>query len=108
MKLHNKLIDNNPGWDFERAKLEVQRTWQFIVRTDLMPQFFDNNVLSEIERPGYTPILYTGQMAAENRMPVEHSAAVYRLFHSRLAGGYRLRGDGGFHSVRVSGVTLPL
>ena len=107
MKLHNKLIDDNPGWEFNDAMLEVQRTWQFVVRSDLMPQFFDGNVLSEIERPGYRPILYTGRMAAENRMPVEHSAAVYRLFHSRLAGGYFFRFDG-VTSVRLLSVSSPL
>ena len=99
MKLHNKFVDEL-GLNFEQAKLEVQRTWQFVIRSDLMRQFFDHDVLNAIETPGYTPILYTGRVADENRMPVEHSTAVYRLFHSRLAGGYFIRFDA-VASVRV-------
>ena len=98
MLAHNKLmIDNNMS--FDEAKLEMQHTWRSIVRTNLMEHLFDNDVLAEIQQDGYVNKFYTGTIRENNGMPVEHSSAAYRLFHSRLAGAYRTRGDGQFWSV---------
>lgn len=98
MLAHNKLmIDNNMS--FDEAKVEMQHTWRSIVRTNLMEHLFDNDVLAELQQDGYVNKFYTGTIKENNGMPVEHSTAAYRLFHSRLAGAYRTRGDGQFWSV---------
>jgi len=94
---------------FEEARSEMEHTWRSIVRYDLMPNLFDNHVIAEVFAPeGYTKKLYTGDMAANDRMPVEFSAAAYRTFHSRLNGAYQTQGNGRFWNVSLFALILTL
>ena len=49
--------------------------------------------------PTYDNVLYTGDIANKTAMPVEFSTAAYRIFHSRLAGGYRMRAGAQFKNL---------
>jgi hypothetical protein len=98
MLAHNQLMIFK-DMTFEEARSEMEHTWRSIVKNDLMPKLFDSDVLNEVFADNYTNTLYTGDMAASDRMPVEFSAAAYRTFHSRLAGAYQTQGCGRFWSV---------
>lgn len=93
---------------FEEARSEMEHTWRSIVKNDLMPKLFDSDVLDEVFADNYTNTLYTGDMAANDRMPVEFSAAAYRTFHSRLNGAYQTQGCGRFWSVSLFALILTL
>jgi len=104
MLAHNQLMIFE-DMTFDEARSEMEHTWRSIVKKDLMPKLFDSDVLDEVFADNYTKNLYTGDIATENRMPVEYSAAAYRTFHSRLAGAYQTQGCGPFWSV--SSLSLP-
>ena len=59
---------------------------------DLLPELLDEDILDDIMSSSYKNVLYKGRIDGENGMPVEFSSAAWRLFHSRLASGYRLQG----------------
>lgn len=61
---------------------------------DLLPELLDEDILDDIMSSSYKNVLYKGHIDGENGMPVEFSSAAWRLFHSRLASGYRLQGTG--------------
>lgn len=61
---------------------------------DLLPELLDEDILDDIMSSSYKNVLYKGHIDGENGMPVEFSSAAWRLFHSRLASGYRLQGSG--------------
>jgi len=107
MLAHNQLMIFE-DMNFEEARSEMEHTWRSIVRYDLMPNLFDNDVIAEVFANNYTKNLYTGDIAAENRMPVEYSAAAYRTFHSRLNGAYQTQGNGRFWSVSLFALILTL
>jgi len=107
MLAHNQMMIFE-DMTFEEARSETEHTWRSIVRYDLMPNLFDNDVIAEVFANNYTNKLYTGDIAAENRMPVEFSAAAYRTFHSRLNGAYQTQGNGRFWSVSLFALILTL
>ena len=108
MLAHNQMMIFE-DMNFEEARSETEHTWRSIVRYDLMPKLFDNDVIAEVfAAEGYDKKLYTGDMAANDRMPVEFSAAAYRTFHSRLNGAYQTQGNGRFWSVSLFALILTL
>lgn len=103
MMLHNKFYDDiddfpislDPSLHFELAKKETILTWQSIILTNFLPNVLDADILNQVSSVGYEFKLYKGAVEKKHGMPVEFSSAAYRLFHSRLAGGYRMNDGSG-------------
>src|SRR5262249_42683000 len=97
-RFHNRLIDLNPTWTFDRVQLEVRRHYQWAVLHDFLPKIVHADVLNQISTAIADPTLsFKAQPpvfrlydAAEPIMPVEFSVAAYRLGHSMVRPGDRL------------------
>ena len=98
LRLHNKVADANPTWDFTQVQRQVRFHYQWVVLHDFLPTIVSEHVLKEV-----LPHLHHGSNALEHKprldfyhpknsafMPLEFSAAAYRFGHSMVRPGYRL------------------
>ena len=98
LRFHNRLVDLNPGWDFDRVQQEVRWHYQWVVLHDFLPLIVRQDVLDAVSPAIADPSLGFGAHPAHLRfykfenpvMPVEYSVAAYRLGHSMVRPGYRL------------------
>ncbi len=92
---HNRIVDE--GVDFDRARQIVCRHYQWVVLRDYLPRIVGAGMVQAILGP-------TGVEAAANlrcvrpgahaTMPLEFSAAAFRLGHSMVRSGYQLQTGG--------------
>src|SRR5262249_44832015 len=96
-RFHNRLIDLNPTWTFDRVQLEVRRHYQWAVLHDFLPKIVHADVLNRISTAIADPTLsFKAQPpvfrlydATEPIMPVEFSVAAYCLDNTVMAPGCR-------------------
>jgi hypothetical protein len=95
-RFHNRVVADNPSWDFPRIQKEVRFHYQWMVLHDFLPTIVDHEVLKKV-----VPYFGSTSKAAEVHleffhpkdepyMPLEFSAAAYRFGHSMVRPGYRL------------------
>jgi hypothetical protein len=97
-RFHNKIADDNPGWNFERVQREVRFHYQWVVLNDFLPKIVSKDVLEavvpHVSRISnvllHKPNLEFYHPRDEIFMPLEFSAAAYRFGHSMVRPGYQL------------------
>ena len=100
LKFHNRVIDrfvrgedevegDRGGTRFDRAKRRVTWYYQWIVLNDFLPNLIDPNVLDDIRTNGRRFYDFERDpFDGEPFMPLEFSAAAYRLGHSMVREQY--------------------
>jgi hypothetical protein len=117
IRFHNRVVDSLAGrglateGQFDAARAEVVRHYQWLLRTDLLPRLVDPEILDDVftnGRRSFEPHL-SRRAARGSRyrshkygdrptMPIEFSVAAYRLGHSLVRDVYqwnRIFRDGG-------------
>jgi Animal haem peroxidase len=91
-RFHNRIVADNPGRSFEEIQRLVRFHYQYVVLNDFLPQVIHSTVLSELKSGGAFDKRKLEFYRPKNEafMPVEFSAAAYRLGHSMIRPGYRL------------------
>lgn len=95
LRFHNRVVDDNPGLDFSSLQKLVRFHYQWVVLNDFLPRIVSSAVLDELKTNGKYDRgkLKFFHWKNEPFMPVEFSAAAYRLGHSMVRPGYRLNDD---------------
>lgn len=95
IRFHNAMVDKlaDKGIPdillFKRARRDVVKHYQWMLRTDYLPRIVDTAIVSDVfahgrkffeprQWPGFTPT-----------MPIEFSVATFRLGHSMIRGAYQ-------------------
>jgi Animal haem peroxidase len=95
-RFHNRMVDDNPGLNFAAIQSRVRFHYQYVILHDFLPRIIQAAVLNGLK---------TGAQFDRSKikffhwkhkpfMPVEFSAAAYRLGHSMVRPGYRLNNAG--------------
>ncbi|HYW69869.1 MAG TPA: peroxidase family protein, partial [Pyrinomonadaceae bacterium] len=110
IKFHNKVVESikTAGEDedslFERAREQVVKHFQWVVLRDYLPKVVDNKILDEVEndvRNNGVAWLKDRAGAEKNLfMPLEFSAAAFRLGHSMVREKYQWNV---YHSTELGG-----
>jgi hypothetical protein len=95
LRFHNRTLTDNPGISFESAQRLVRFHYQYVILRDFLPRIIHSSVLDQLNSSGRYD---RGRLAffLPKRgpfMPVEFSAAAYRLGHSMVRPGYRLNDE---------------
>jgi hypothetical protein len=95
LRFHNRVIDDNPGFDFPTAQRFVRFHYQWVVLHDFLSRIVNRDVLDGLKSNGrFDPgKLKFYHFRHDPFMPVEFSVAAYRLGHSMVRPGYRLNDD---------------
>jgi hypothetical protein len=95
LRFHNRVVDNHPDLDFPGVQKIVRWHYQWVVVHDFLRRIISENVLHALKRDGrYDQKKLKFYKFEKNPfMPVEFSAAAYRLGHSMVRPGYRLNDD---------------
>ena len=96
LRFHNRMVDDNPGLSFEAIQQRVRFHYQYVVLNDFLPRIVSNNVLTELKTGAHydrSKVKYF-HWKTWPFMPVEFSVACYRLGHSMIRPGYRLKFKG--------------
>jgi hypothetical protein len=103
LRFHNQVVDTlaDAGVPstilFERAREQVVRHYQWMLRTDFLPRIVDQNIVEDVftngrkffEVPPTDNSRYFHAKAGDRpTMPIEFSIAAYRLGHSMVRAGY--------------------
>ncbi len=91
-RFHNRLADNNQGYDFETLQQRVRFHYQYVILNDFLPRIVSADVLDSLRTGGHFDHAKLKFFHWKNRpfMPVEFSVAAYRLGHSMVRPEYRL------------------
>ncbi|ETN37521.1 uncharacterized protein HMPREF1541_07143 [Cyphellophora europaea CBS 101466] len=92
LRFHNRVVDENPGIDFPSLQNIVRWHYQWVIINDFLPRIISSSVLDKLRTNGQydrTKVKFF-QWKEKPFMPVEFSAAAYRLGHSMIRPGYRL------------------
>ena len=92
LRFHNRTLVDNPGLEFSRIQQLVRFHYQYVVINDFLPRIVHHNVLRELKVGDHysKEKLEFFHWRHDPFMPVEFSAAAYRLGHSMVRPGYRL------------------
>jgi hypothetical protein len=92
LRFHNRMLTDNPTASFHEIQELVRFHYQYVVLNDFVPRIINSTVLSQLKSSGkYDPHkLRFFHWKHLPFMPVEFSAAAYRLGHSMIRPGYRL------------------
>jgi hypothetical protein len=95
LRFHNRLVDDNPTKDFTAIQRMVRFHYQWVVLHDFLPRIVTGSVMDALKANGRFEEDKLKFFHWKNRpfMPVEFSAAAYRLGHSMIRPGYRLNDD---------------
>ncbi len=89
LKFHNRVLDDLPNGDFERARDTVVHYYHRAIVEDLLPRILDGRQLADICHNGLR--YYAGALKTEHPcMPVEFSVAAYRFGHSQVRDRYHV------------------
>jgi len=92
LRFHNRVADNDPDAKFEVLQQRVRWHYQWVIVNDFLSRIISQSVLDGLKTDGqYDPgklRFYT--VGKSPIMPVEFSAAAYRLGHSMIRPGYRM------------------
>jgi hypothetical protein len=98
-RFHNALVNKFPDADFTEIQRLVRWHYQFVILNDFLPLIVDQSVIDRIlprrvNSPGdvesIQPKLLFFHYKNDPFIPIEFSAAAYRLGHSMVRPGYRL------------------
>jgi hypothetical protein len=95
LRFHNRVVDDNPTFDFPAVQRFVRFHYQWVVLHDFLPRVVSVDVLHGLKTHGQfaEDKLKFFHWKNEPFMPVEFSVAAYRLGHSMIRPGYRLNDD---------------
>ena len=93
IRFHNRVVDrmsdHGSAVPFERARAEVVKHYQWMLRHDYLPRIIDNEILEDVFQNGRR--FFEADEAATlgpGTMPIEFSVAAFRLGHSMIAAKY--------------------
>ena len=95
LRFHNRVIDDNSKSSFSDVQRIVRWHYQWVVVHDFLERIVAKPVLDSLKtgkRYDQSKIQFY-DMSRPPYMPVEFSAAAYRLGHSMIRPGYRLNSD---------------
>jgi flavin-binding protein dodecin len=94
-RFHNRTVKDNPTHSFEQIQKLVRFHYQYVVLNDFLPRIVRADVLNALKTNGKYEQKNLKFFHWKNQpfMPVEFSAACYRLGHSMIRPGYRLNDD---------------
>jgi hypothetical protein len=94
-RFHNRLCQANPDLDLAEVQRLTRYHYQFVILNDFLPRIIKDSVLQDLKTDGrFDPHkLRFYHYRNFSFMPVEFSAAAYRLGHSMIRPGYRLNDD---------------
>ena len=92
LRFHNRTLAENPRLTFGDVQRLVRFHYQYVVLNDFLPRIVHSSVLRELKAGSrYDPgKLRFFHWKHHPFLPVEFSAAAYRLGHSMVRPGYRL------------------
>jgi hypothetical protein len=92
LRFHNRLRKDNPSLSFEDVQRRVRFHYQYVIANDFLPRIVSTNVLNKLKSGDHYDRLALRFFHPRHLpfMPVEFSAAAYRLGHSMVRPGYRL------------------
>lgn len=92
LQFHNRYSAEHPALAFEEVQAEVRFRYQYAVVNDFLPRIVHSSVIAALKDNGqYSKSrLHFYHFKNDPFIPVEFSAAVYRLGHSMIRPGYRL------------------
>jgi Animal haem peroxidase len=92
LRFHNRLVAENPALSFADAQRLLRFHYQYVVVNDFLPRIVHSKVISALKTNGQYDKGRLRFYHFRNLpfMPVEFSAAAYRLGHSMVRPGYRL------------------
>jgi hypothetical protein len=95
LRFHNRLADDNKGYDFQTLQQTVRFHYQYVVLNDFLPRIISAPVLQALKTGTHYDRhkLQFFHWRDEPFMPVEFSVAAYRLGHSMIRPGYRMNDD---------------
>ncbi|KPI41770.1 uncharacterized protein AB675_8997 [Cyphellophora attinorum] len=99
LRFHNKVVDKNPHLDNSAGFPELQRIvrwhYQWVVVHDFLERIIQPKVLEGLKTGDFydKSKLKFYKPKHQAFMPVEYSAAAYRLGHSMVRPGYRMNDD---------------
>jgi hypothetical protein len=109
LKFHNKVIGTLPDDDdaFRKAKRLVKLHYHAILLDDHLARLLDPGVLADVRQHGPKFVHFKPHRAF---MPIEFSAAAYRMGHSMVRAGYNYNRVFHFdpNFPRITGATLGL
>ena len=103
LKFHNKVAETNPTLSFAELRRIVTWHYQWMVLNDFLPRILHRDELKRVLAHGPTHF----QFAGEAFMPVEFSAAAYRL-HTMIRESYDFNRVFGPGEGRLAPATLEL
>ncbi|MBS1725690.1 MAG: heme peroxidase [Armatimonadetes bacterium] len=101
-RFHNRLVDDCPTLSFAEVQTLVRWHYQYIVLNDFLPRLVNPEVIDRIlpnrqnsddRVESLAPRLAFYHYRNDPYIPIEFSAAAYRLGHSMVRPGYRLNED---------------
>jgi hypothetical protein len=87
IRLHNRVVGEQ-GCDFEAARALVTRHFQWLVWHDYLPRICDPKVLDHVRKHGRSVFDPGADPRTPPEMPLEFSAAAFRLGHSMVRSVY--------------------
>ncbi|MDQ3745785.1 MAG: heme peroxidase family protein [Acidobacteriota bacterium] len=107
IKFHNRVVDAlaptcPPDKLFERAREEVVRHFQWLILNDYLPTIVDEGVLKSVRDDG--PRWFKVEKKEDLFMPLEFSAAAFRLGHSMVRKEYQWNI---YHSKQLKPPSMP-
>lgn len=92
LRFHNRLVSENPALSFADAQRLLRFHYQYVVVNDFLPRIVHSAVIAGLKTDGRYDQGKIRFYHFRNLpfMPVEFSAAAYRLGHSMVRPGYRL------------------
>jgi hypothetical protein len=96
LRFHNRVVDDNKSLDFGAVQNLVRWHYQWVILNDFLPRIISEDVLESLRTNGEFDRSKMRFYKWRNKpfMPVEFSAAAYRLGHSMIRPGYRLNDHG--------------
>lgn len=92
LRFHNRAVEDNQTWEFARVQEWVRFHYQYVVLNDFLPRIIHPTVLQDLKTDNQydKSKLKFFHWKNDPFMPIEFSAAAYRLGHSMVRPGYRL------------------
>jgi hypothetical protein len=92
IRFHDRVVDTlpptPPAQRFARARREVVRHYQWMIRTDFLPRICDAAVVDDVFTNGRKAFEVAADPTSVPTMPIEFSVAAFRLGHSMIRPGY--------------------
>jgi hypothetical protein len=93
IRFHNRVVDTlprgtPPSQRFAKAREIVTRHYQWMLRTDLLPQLCARAVVEDVFTNGRKAFEVGARPTDVPTMPIEFSVAAYRLGHSMVRAAY--------------------